>query len=79
MKRSLAAGGALAIGLTVSYNHSPPTRSTAWYQQNPSAAHLRLEVCDRLGILDRDADCLNAQQGATLAEFHGTSTVNPWK
>lgn len=76
--RSLAIGGAFAFSVTVGCSPAQPTHTTAWYSEHPDAARARLEVCDRAGFADRDADCLNAQQGAVLAAIHGKSTVNPW-
>jgi hypothetical protein len=44
-------------------NNDRPTKTVAEYAQDPQAAQARLEVCNRLGIEERGAECMNAHEG----------------
>jgi hypothetical protein len=79
VKKSAAVAISALFALLASCSPAAPKHTTAWYQAHPADAQQRIHDCDRLGLSDRDADCLNAQQGATLAALHGKSAVpNPY-
>ena len=81
MSRSVSIGG-LALGLTVAAGCNPntPQHTSEWYFQHPEAAKERLAVCDAQSLKDRDADCVNAQNGTLEYMAHGHSSMgNPYK
>lgn len=78
MKLSL---GGLALGLTVATGCNPdtPQHTSEWYFQHPQAAKERVLACDALSLKDRDADCVNAENGSLAAALHGQSSLkNPY-
>jgi hypothetical protein len=69
---SLASIVALAAATLAGCNNDTP-RSVQEYALNPLEAQAQLDRCERQGLEDRSADCLNAAQGLYEAVLgHGT-------
>ncbi len=73
--------GPIALGFTVATGCNPNTaqHSSEYYFHHPKDAHARVEQCETLSLQDRDADCVNAQNGLAMATMHGTPSIkNPY-
>ena len=66
-----------ALALTMSACDNPrPVHDSTYYSQNLKEAGLRRELCERLGIAERSAECVNADMGAARAVY-GHGSVRP--
>jgi hypothetical protein len=62
LSRSIAPLTIAALTLTAC-NNDRPARDPEYYARNTQEAQLRVDVCNRLGIEERGAECLNATDG----------------
>jgi hypothetical protein len=52
-----------------------PVHTSEYYSQHTREAQLRTDFCDRLGLGERDAECLNAMEGEMRAVFSAHGSV----